>query len=354
MDIGERLIPWYNTYHRDLPWRLTQDPYFIWLSEVILQQTRVDQGMKYYLKFTAHYPTVSDLAKASEDEVLKHWQGLGYYSRARNMHTAARFIYEELDGVFPSTYEGIRALKGVGDYTAAAIASFAYNLPHAVVDGNVYRVLARIFGIDTPINSTAGKKEFQQLADQLLDDHSPGSFNQAMMEFGALQCVPRNPDCSVCPVADQCEAKATNHIGKLPVKLGKTKQRDRYFHYIVPQLAQHTFLQKRTAKDIWQNLFEFPLLEFPEAVDEQQVLKHSQWEDLFAGSTYTISATIPFKKHILSHQRIHATFWRIELREHAPEWEQRFEKVAIKDISNYAVSRLTELFMESDHSFVEK
>ena len=215
---AKRLIKWYNFNKRELPWRSTSDPYKIWLSEIILQQTQVNQGLSYYLKFVEEFQTVKDLAKAPADKVMKLWQGLGYYSRARNLHEAAKNIVNEHKGEFPKAYEDIRALKGVGDYTAAAIASIAYNLPYAVVDGNVYRVLSRIFGIETPIDSTSGKKEFNELANELLTKKNPADYNQAIMEFGALYCRPKNPDCTNCIFNDKCEAYRLNKINLLPVK----------------------------------------------------------------------------------------------------------------------------------------
>ena len=230
---SQKIIFWYEHNKRDLPWRNTRDPYLIWLSEIILQQTRVDQGMSYYLKFVGEFPTVKQLAKADNEKVMKLWQGLGYYSRARNLHTTAKIILLEHKGVFPKEFETILALKGVGEYTAAAIASFAYNKPYAVVDGNVYRVLSRVFDISTPIDSTQGKKEFNHLAGELLDKNKPAIYNQAIMEFGAMQCKPINPYCAVCPLNTMCLAYSKKLVAELPVKSKKTKVRDRYFNYIV-------------------------------------------------------------------------------------------------------------------------
>ena len=230
---SEKIIAWYDQNKRDLPWRNTKDAYLIWLSEIILQQTRVDQGMDYYLKFAKEFPTVKHLAKADNEKVMKLWQGLGYYSRARNLHTTAKIISEKYHGKFPDEYSDILSLKGVGNYTAAAIASFAFNKPYAVVDGNVYRVLARVFGIESPIDSTQGKKEFETLATELLDRKKPASHNQAIMELGALQCKPVNPDCSICALNTMCFAYSKKRINELPVKAKKTKVRNRYFNYIV-------------------------------------------------------------------------------------------------------------------------
>lgn len=254
---------WHTSHLRPMPWKGERDPYKIWLSEIILQQTRVEQGLPYYEKFIAAYPTVSHLADASQDEVLKNWEGLGYYSRARNMHATAKYIAGELAGRFPDTYAGIRALKGVGDYTAAAIAAFAYDLPHAVLDGNVYRVLARFFGIGTSIDTPAAKKEFSALAATLLDTARPGAYNQAIMDFGATHCTPRQPACATCPLQKHCVAFKTGQVSELPVKSKAAEKKDRFFAYAVFYHGDHTWVRQRAGKDIWQNLYEFPLLELP-------------------------------------------------------------------------------------------
>ncbi|MCC6461647.1 MAG: A/G-specific adenine glycosylase [Saprospiraceae bacterium] len=257
----EQLLLWHQNHHRPMPWKGERDPYKIWLSEIILQQTRVQQGMAYYENLLAAYPDIRRLAEAPEDELLKHWEGLGYYSRARNLHATARYIAEECGGKFPDTYEAIRQLKGVGDYTAAAIASFAYDLPHAVLDGNVYRILARFFGLDTPIDTPAAKKVFGQLADALLDTGQPGAYNQAIMDFGATACVPKSPDCGACPLHTQCEAFRSGRVAALPIKSKKLAKTDRYFVYAVFYHREHIWVHQRGERDIWQNLYEFPLLE---------------------------------------------------------------------------------------------
>lgn len=292
---SQTIIRWYHKNKRNLPWRHTSDPYKIWLSEIILQQTRVQQGLPYYELFTAKFPTVHDLAAAKEDIVMKAWQGLGYYSRARNLHYTARYVSKELKGRFPNEYEAIKGLKGIGEYTAAAIASIAYNKPYAVVDGNVFRVLARYFSIYTPIDSTEGKKEFSQLADKLLDKKDPGTFNQAIMEFGAMQCVPQNPDCVRCPLNKSCKALANNAVDQLPVKSQKTKVRTRYFNYFIVRKQGKLLMKKRTERDIWNNLYDFPLLE-----TKRELKKIS---GALAAGSY---------KHILSHQLINARFWEVK------------------------------------------
>ncbi len=267
-----RILTWAATQHRPMPWKGERDPYKIWLSEIILQQTRVEQGLPYYERFVARYPTIDLLAAAPEDELFKMWEGLGYYSRARNLHATAQYIAQELGGQFPDTYEAIRALKGVGDYTAAAIASFAYGLPYAVLDGNVYRVLARYFGIDTPSDSNEGKKTFGTLAQAVLAPEQAGVFNQAMMDFGATHCTPALPKCGVCMLQSTCAGYAQNKVLQLPVKGKKQPKRGRYFIYVVFQLDTDTLVRKRSEKDIWKNLYEFPLIEMEaHPADEDQI-----------------------------------------------------------------------------------
>ena len=261
-NISDILLDWYARHGRDLPWRRTRDPYRIWLSEVILQQTRVAQGMDYYLRFTERFPDVGSLAAAPEDEVLKLWQGLGYYSRACNLHAAARQVAERFGGVFPRSYDEVRSLRGVGDYTAAAVCSAAYDAPCAVLDGNVFRVLARLFDIDLPIDSTAGKRTFAELAQTQLDMRCPGRYNQAVMDFGALQCTPAQPGCADCPLAARCLALAAGTVAERPVKQAKTKVRDRWFNYLHVTCGDRTLLRRRGEGDIWQGLYEFPTVSY--------------------------------------------------------------------------------------------
>lgn len=310
--VSKKLIAWYKTHKRDLPWRDISDPYRIWLSEIILQQTQVAQGLSYYLKFTEHFPTVNDLADAPEDTVMRLWQGLGYYSRARNLHAAAKFVKEKHKGKFPATYHEIKELKGVGDYTAAAIASFAFNLPHAVLDGNVFRVLSRLFDLHTPINSTTGKREFQALADELLDEKNAALHNSAMMEFGALWCRPQNPRCESCPVQEHCLAFQKGTVGQLPVKDKAVKIRSRYFHYLIFNYKDSVYIQKRTKKDIWQNLYEFYLLETDKPATQETILQDPALRQL-AGS-FDVKKVTSLKKHILSHQHLFGTFYELSLR----------------------------------------
>ena len=310
MKFSNILIYWYLQNNRELPWRKTKNPYFIWLSEIMLQQTRVAQGLSYYLKFTTTFPTVFDLAKADESTVLKMWQGLGYYSRARNLHFTAKHIANELNGEFPSTYKEIIKLKGIGDYTASAIASICFNEDTAVVDGNVYRVLSRYFGINTPINSSAGIKEFKAIAQTLLDKEQPGAFNQAIMDFGALHCKPQNPLCVSCPFAGSCVALEKKLTKELPVKIKKIKIRKRYFNYLAIVTDKgNTILSEREGKGIWQGLYQFPLIESDKSINKESLVSSEEFINLFPEET-TISL---FNKkeivHKLSHQHLYTQFW---------------------------------------------
>lgn len=304
------LAAWYRGNQRPLPWRGSRDPYPIWLSEVILQQTRVDQGSAYWQRFVQRWPTVEALAEAHTADVLKEWQGLGYYSRARNLHTAAKQVVQDHGGFFPADIDALRGLKGVGDYTAAAIGSIAFNLPEAVVDGNVYRVLARCFGIDLPIDSTPGRKTFKALAMELIDPAAPGDHNQAVMELGAIICTPQRPTCTSCPVADHCIARATGTIDRLPVKQGKNKVRDRWFNYLVVERAGKLAHVQRAHKDIWLGLHEPPMLEAAGKLDapELEQLLHAHF-----GPGWQAAGSWQAPPRQLSHQRIHATFWSVHL-----------------------------------------
>jgi A/G-specific adenine glycosylase len=315
MNFSKKLINWYTVNKRDLPWRNTTNPYYIWLSEIILQQTQVTQGTPYYHAFTRQFPTVFDLANANEEEVLKLWQGLGYYSRARNLHWSAKYIVNELDGVFPNTYKDILKLKGVGDYTASAIASICFNEVTAVVDGNVYRALSRIFGIETPINSTSGQKEFKALAQQLIDKKQPAIFNQAIMEFGARQCKPKNPDCSICPFKASCLALKENKIDELPVKLKKTKVTNKYFNFIVIiSKNEKTVIEQRKGSGIWQNLYQFPLIETEKSSTYNNIKSMIESLDVLEDMNFDIHLYNDTDiVHKLSHQHLHTKFWIVSV-----------------------------------------
>lgn len=341
-----RLEKWYADNARDLPWRHTRDAYLIWVSEIILQQTRVAQGYDYYLRFVERFPDVASLASADDDEVMKYWQGLGYYSRARNMIVAARDVMSRFGGHFPTTYDDIRSLKGVGDYTAAAIASFAYDLPHAVVDGNVYRVLSRLFDVDMPIDTTTGKRYFAHLAHTLLHRDSPGLYNQAIMEFGALQCVPSGCDCSACPLQDMCAAYALKKVDSLPVKQGKVSMKSRYFHYFAILCQGRTWLLKREGNDIWRNLYEFPLIETAEPADWKALTATEQYLKLFDESgTLRVVREPLMLRHVLTHRIIHATFYTVQV-DMPPKSLSHIASVPVEEVERYAVSRLTEIYLE--------
>ncbi len=306
------LLQWYPLNKRDLPWRNTQNPYIIWLSEIILQQTRVAQGLPYFENFLQKYPAVQDLAAAPLDDVLRLWQGLGYYSRARNLHHCAKQVSEEFGRTFPTSYKELLKLKGVGSYTAAAIASFAYKEKVAVVDGNVFRVLARYFGISEDISSPKGKKEFEKLANELIPADQPDEFNQAIMEFGALQCTPKSPDCESCPLQESCVAYQNNLIGELPVKKGKVKVRTRNFVYFAISCGDNLMMKKRGGQDIWEGLHDFPLEEIEE-LDKFELTNSKYYPAL-----EEISASVHYEpqikyRHILSHQRIFSTFVEVKV-----------------------------------------
>jgi A/G-specific adenine glycosylase len=315
MKFSKLLIQWYLHNKRDLPWRNTNDPYRIWLSEIMLQQTRVAQGTPYFLSFADAFPTVFDLANADEEQVLKLWQGLGYYSRARNLHKTAQYVANELEGVFPNNYNDLLKLKGVGEYTAAAIASFSYGEPVAVVDGNVFRVLSRYFDIETDIALASAKKEFAALAFELMPKDEPATFNQAIMEFGALQCVPKSPNCSVCVFNHSCLALQKKKINQLPVKSKKLKVRNRYFNYlVVSDDNDDTIIQKRASKGIWQNLYEFPLIETEVVESFDYIVKRIE-KDFFVNDI--VGSVLEYNEksiiHKLSHQHLHIKFWKVSI-----------------------------------------
>ncbi len=337
-DFSKILLNWYKIHKRPLPWRDTQDPYRIWISEIILQQTRVAQGYDYFLRFMERFPDIDTLAAAPEDEVLKYWEGLGYYSRARNLHTAAK----SMNGVFPSTYEGVLALKGVGEYTAAAICSFAYRMPYAVVDGNVYRVLARLFGIHTPTDTTEGKKEIATLAQKLLDKQFPDDHNQAIMDFGATQCVPQSPNCKVCPFVKRCKAYAADEVEVLPIRTAKVQTYKRYFTYIYVRQGGYTWLRRRPAGDIWQGLYELPMLETSQEITMQELKKTDFWKKHFSRlSPRLLQGPV---KHVLSHRVIYAWCYGVEIPD-GQTVSQGFIKVPENDVKKYAFPRLVQKFL---------
>lgn len=329
MLFSQQILDWYSKNKRELPWRETKDPYRIWLSEVILQQTRVAQGLPYYHRFLESFPSVFDLADAPEQSVLKLWQGLGYYSRARNLHAAAKTVVNEHKGQFPETYKGLRKLKGVGDYTASAIASICFGVPEPVVDGNVYRVLSRYFGVELPINSTEGIKYFKELARNVMDPKNIEHYNQGIMEFGAVQCTPKNPNCFECPLQNSCKALKDGKVGRLPFKQGKTKTRKRYFNYLVYlDNAQNTILEQRKGRGIWQNLYQFPLLEHEKELGRseiQEMIKSSNTLPLW--DTIHLYNNSPIV-HKLSHQHLYTQFWILktnQVLEGTKPWEDIYD-----------------------------
>ncbi len=336
----KNLLDWSAQNPRPMPWKGERDPYKIWLSEIILQQTRVEQGLPYYQKFVAKYPSVRQLAEAPEDEVMKLWEGLGYYTRARNLHAAAKHIAFELEGIFPNTYHEIRALKGVGAYTASAIASFAFGLPHAVLDGNVYRVLARFFGIEVATDTASAQKQFATLAQNLLDPNNPAAHNQAMMDFGATFCTPQQARCPDCPFRSKCRAFLTDKVGELPFKSKGLVKKKRQFYYLVLRHQGDFFVRKRTEKDIWRGLWEFPQLEGPIQVSPF--------------GTETIRESEPFRQ-LLTHQAVTAVFFEIDLPEDTPEdffnkpLLEGCERIAQKKLKkNFAFPKVIDCFLKNN------
>ncbi len=333
------LINWYLKNNRELPWRKTRNPYEIWLSEIMLQQTRVAQGLPYFLKFTEAFPTVFDLAAADESEVLKLWQGLGYYSRARNLHFTAKYVANELNGVFPDSYEELLKLKGVGDYTASAIASICFDEPAAVVDGNVYRVLSRFFGIDKPINTTEGIKEFKALAQSIIQKEEPGRYNQAIMDFGALHCKPQSPFCDECPLASNCVAFEKNIITELPVKLKKIKVKKRFFNYLViVSDKKETIFTERIGKGIWQGLYQFPLIETNSSINIDELVSNEDFISLIPNNAEISSFNPTEVIHKLSHQHLYTKFWIVKINKMQGDfipWEKIDEYPTSVLISNF-------------------
>lgn len=344
-DWRQKLLEWYEANKRDLPWRNIKDPYKIWLSEVILQQTRVNQGWEYYLRFIENYPTVAHLATASEQDVLKLWQGLGYYSRARNLHAAAQVVVKQHKGKFPNKYESIKALKGVGDYTAGAIASIAFNLNYPAVDGNVMRVYSRLFGITAPIDSTQGKKQMNELAIELVPVKNPGTYNQAVMELGAMVCLPANPQCQICPVQQACYAFANKNVSEFPVKQGKTKVRNRYLNYVVVIQKDKILIHQRKAKDIWHGLHDFPIVETEKPITQTKFLKEQKWNEIVSLKAPLVKDVSEEYVHLLSHQKLFARFYLLEISDLKNKIPKDCFWIKTKDIENYAVPKLIDLYI---------
>ena len=348
MDFKNILFLWYQDNRRNLPWRNTDDPYHILVSEFILQQTRVIQGMSYYHRFIEKFPTVVHLANANEDEVLKVWQGLGYYTRARNLHRAAQLIVMNYDGKLPRDYDELKKIKGIGSYSAGAIASFAFKMPFPAIDGNVYRIMARIFGVFTSPETAAGKREFFKLVSELMDRESPDVFNQALLDFGALQCVPRSPNCNVCPFNQYCYAHRNNVIEGLPVKGKKLTPRDRFFSYLLIRFKGYSFISKRKSKDIWHSLYEFPLIETSASPDYENITSHPEWKKLFGNIPTTITYLSPIVKHQLSHQTLNTRFLIVEIPKITSLLKSKFLLVKTSDIDNYSVPKLIDNFLAAE------
>jgi A/G-specific adenine glycosylase len=346
MKLSDELINWYRTYKRDLPWRNTTDAYLIWLSEIILQQTRVDQGMPYYHRFSSLYPNIKSFSEASEDEILRLWQGLGYYSRGRNMLKTAKKIMQDYKGVFPTSYKELITLTGIGEYTAAAISSFSVNEPKAVVDGNVYRLLSRYYGIFTPINSNLGKKQFQEIANEALDNENAAENNQAIIEFGALQCKPKNPNCNICPLQNSCFAFNNKCVNELPVKLKKLKVKERFFNYFLIIDEDKILIKRRDNSDIWAGLHDLPMIETQEQQDLIKLFQHEEFKKWFPNEIEIGHVSSPVK-HILTHQRIYATF--IEIKHFNLEVlpENNWFWLNINDLNNIAQPKLIFAYLKN-------
>jgi len=344
-----RLLQWYDTNHRDLPWRNTSDPYKVWLSEIILQQTRVDQGIGYYMKFIGHFPTVQDLAIADEDSILKLWQGLGYYSRARNLHHAAKTVVEKLYGIFPDNYNDLLKLKGVGEYTAAAISSIVFNEAKPAIDGNVMRVISRWYAIAQAVNSTLGLKQIKLTLENLIDKKQPGKFNQAMMEFGAIYCKPKNPNCEPCIFNDNCMAYQKGLVDKLPSKISKIKIKTRYFTYLFITFYKNnelfTIVKKRTENDIWKGLYEFPLIESPEEIQAADLTHQEQIKQFVNPEQSVIHGVSKTYAHQLTHQKIFATFIKVSANKQIGVFPKDYLILPASTLGEYPVSRLIDKYL---------
>ena len=348
MVIESEIVKWYFKNKRDLPWHGIKNPYEIWVSEVILQQTRVDQAISYYYDFLKAFPDVFKLAAAEEDKILKIWQGLGYYSRARNMHFSAKQIVNEFDGKFPSKYSELLKLKGVGEYTAAAIASFSFNEKVPAIDGNVFRVLSRLFAEESPIDKAESRKIYKKIASELLRTQDSSIFNQAIMEFGAIQCVPRNPDCINCPLNEVCLAYKKSIVNDLPKKIGIVKKKERYFYYFLILNNGNTYIRKREQKDIWQGLFEFPLLESAKSQDFSSICTNQSWKEIFGKSAMDLISESNGIVHKLTHQTIYAKYYVFELSGNSDHQllKNGFIKIKMEDLVNYPVPKIIENFIK--------
>lgn len=346
MKFSSAIINWYQQNKRDLPWRNTKNPYLVWLSEIILQQTRVEQGLPYYINFSETYPTVLDLANAPSDDVMKLWQGLGYYSRARNLHATAKEIAEKYNQIFPNNYLELLTLKGIGDYSASAISSFCYNEVQPVLDGNVFRVLARYLAMENDISASSSKKIFKEAAFALIDKKKPGLFNQAIMEFGAMQCVPKNPNCEKCVLNNSCAAFATKKVNELPVKSKKVKTKKRYFNFLFIDENNFTYLQKREKNDIWQDLYQFPLIETDKEMEIAELLVLKEFKNILSTKSYQINNDTGYLKHILTHQILYCRFITISGKIGANQG--KYQKIPIGQLRLFAFPKIVDKFYQKN------
>lgn len=350
--LAKKITSWYNANHRKLPWRTTLDPYKIWLSEIILQQTRVNQGLAYYQRFVKKFPDIQTLAGANEDDVMKLWQGLGYYSRARNLHQTAKNIVENFGGNFPQNYDDLLKLKGIGQYTASAIASFAFNQPHAVVDGNVKRVIARIFGVEVPVNTSSGEKHIWKLANEILDKSNPGIFNQAIMEFGALVCMPRNPNCNQCVCKKECFAFNHDKTDQLPIINKSQKKKTIHVNYLVvidnSDDTLHLIIRKRKSQGIWKNLYDFPSIELERKISPEKLRSTDNWNSILNGIDYQFLKSTDTYRHVLTHRNILARFHIIFTSINTSGKIKNNQRISFDKIENYPVPRLIEKFLDNE------
>jgi A/G-specific adenine glycosylase len=344
---GKSFVTWYEQNKRALPWRDTNDPYSIWISEIILQQTRVNQGIRYYYNFIKQFPDIHTLANAPIEEVLKVWQGLGYYSRARNMHYAARQITNHYQGRFPANFLELLKLKGVGEYTAAAIASMAFNIPEPALDGNVYRVLSRLYGIAESPQKADGRKIFKQKAMELIKNQPPGIFNQALMEFGALQCIPQNPDCTHCVFKSLCFAFQNNMVNELPLKKQRINQHQRYFHFLHIHYQNKIYIEQRTQNDIWKLLYQLPLIETNKPVNTENLTKQTLWKNLFHGTRVNIQSISEEIIHHLSHQKLFTKFYDINIEHPNAYLLKNYTEINAKDVEKYSIPKLLDNFLKN-------
>jgi A/G-specific adenine glycosylase len=348
MDFTKTIIQWYAKNKRELPWRETSNPYHIWVSEVILQQTRVAQGISYYFQFLKEFPSIINLANAPEDEVLKVWQGLGYYTRARNMQKAAKWLVANSNAQLPSEYDELLKIPGLGPYSAGAIASFAFGKPVPAIDGNVYRIISRVFGVfASPLNAS-GQKEFRGIVIDLMPNEDPATFNQALLDFGALQCAPKGPSCTICPFSSICYAYRNNLVGSLPVKAKKLKVRDRFFTYVIIKKGQYVYIAKRKERDIWHSLYQFPLIETSSPIPFDQLINSAEWKKIVGKGAVYIHSISPAVTHKLSHQTLSIQFIMVNINKPSAYLKKNFIMVTTENIGKYSVPVVIDNFVAAE------